>query len=166
MKKNDFTLSQGLSFRAPERFTAETFSINGFATDICAFLNDNFKGYVEASESVGRFNTGYISICADYLTYFFKTIVSYCGGADTLFVHIESTEDSKIQISVKSASYANLTTDELRDIIREARNTGFIITTERDCITLRREYKKNSSMSVRAIQDTSLYDRFTEMFFN
>ena len=166
MKKNDFTLSKKLSFRKPSSFTAETFTINNFATDVCSFLNDSFKGYVDASESVGSFDVGYISICTDYITYFFKALVSYCGGVDTLFVHIETTADLKIHISVRSSAFASLTNDELRDVIRAAKDTGFIITTERDGISLHREYKRSASLSVRAIRETSLYDRFVEMFFD
>ena len=165
MKKNDFTLNQGLSFRRPERFTAETYSITAFATDVCAFLNDNFNGFVDVCETVGPFSSGYISLCTDYIAYFFKSIISYCGGVDTITVRIEVTADSKMLISVRSAAFASLTSDELRDIIRAAKDTGFIITTDRDGISLRREYKNGTSMSVRAVQEISLYDRFAAMFF-
>ena len=166
MKQNDFTIRKNLSFRKPTCFTSEMFPIHDFASDICAFLNDNFEGYVEASESVDPFITGYVSVCADYIAYFFKTLVSYCGDLGALRLHIEVIEERKIVIRVVSSAFDSLTVDELRDVIRAAKNTGFILTSDRNGISLHREYKKSASLILRAIHNRSLYDRFVEMFFN
>ena len=115
---------------------------------IAEFINHQFDGIIRVEYD--NITAQSISVCADYVAYFFKTLIADIYGRVILNMNIASDENS-LRILISSDANLPLSDNEIRRLIKLARNGGFEVYPDSDSIILSTELVSTLSQRVYAV---------------
>ena len=148
MNKLDFINLYKISDATPLDPTRKSIPSEAFSTAIEQFLDERFVGAI-------RVRTGIISaqpimICAEYIAYFFKVLLSDIYGRVFLNTRID-TDEQGLKITISADEDLPLTDSEMRNLIRLARNAGFEIKPDKKSIYLSTNFSVAATRRVYAV---------------
>ena len=148
MNKQDFILKYSIANAEPLSPTRRFLPAESFSIAISEFLNNRFEGLVRVQYD--NITAQSILICAEYVAFFFKTLLTDIYGRAILNIEIASDEKN-LTISILCDGGFPLSESELRRLIRIGRNGGFEIYPDTDSITLSTELVATLSHRVYAV---------------
>ena len=122
MDKIEFNSTYSISDAKPINPAHEILSADGFATAIEEFINEGFGGIAHVECDV--YSGSSVLCCTDYVAYFFKTLLADVYGR--VFIEIKiNLEKDHLKIIVEPSDPLPITDEEIRNLVRIARNAGF-----------------------------------------
>lgn len=122
MDKIEFNSTYSISDAKPINPAHEILSADGFATAIEEFINEGFGGIAHVECDV--YSGSSVLCCTDYVAYFFKTLLADVYGR--VFIQIKiNLEKDHLKIIVEPSDPLPITDEEIRNLVRIARNAGF-----------------------------------------
>jgi hypothetical protein len=122
MDKIEFNSTYSISDAAPRNPAHEILSADGFATAIEEFINEGFGGIAHVDSDV--YSGSSVLCCTEYVAYFFKTLLADVYGR--VFIEIKiNIEKDHIKILIEPSEPLPLKDEEIRNLVRIARNAGF-----------------------------------------
>ena len=122
MDKIEFNSTYNISDAKPLNPAHVILSADGFATAIEEFINEGFGGIAHVDCDV--YSGSSVLCCTDYVAYFFKTLLADVYGRVFIEIKIHLEEDH-LKIIVEPSDELPITDEELRNLVRIARNAGF-----------------------------------------
>ncbi len=148
MLKNEFLNKYEFSDAVPMDPTARTVPAEAFAAALEEFMNDRFRGIARVKADMISAET--VLVSAEYAAYFFKTLLTYIYGR--VFLNIDVSCDAiGLVMLITSEEDFPLTDEELRFLIKTARNAGMEIYPKNREIKLILKFSKAALRRVYAI---------------
>lgn len=152
MTKKEFIAQHDIADAMPIDPSRKTLPAESLSFGILEFMEYKFSGIVKVS--CDNISAQSVSVCADYLAYFFKTLLTDIYGRVHLNMDITSDEKG-LNLMIESDAPLPLTDSEVRELIRLARNGGFEILPDTDSIRLTVGF---SPVSYRRVYATTIRD--------
>ena len=122
MDKIEFNSTYSISDANPINPAHEILSTDGFASAIEEFINEGFGGIAHVDSDV--YSGSSVLCCTDYVAYFFTTLLADVYGR--VFIEIKIRLDEEyLKVTVEPSEPLPLTDEEIRNLVRIARNAGF-----------------------------------------
>ena len=167
MRKDVFILNHQIADAYPIDPSSKILQAGEFAKALDDFLGSKFCGCV--SVSLDSFSTESILVCADYVAYFFKLLLCDIYGRVFLKLSFSNGEKGLI-INIFCDEELPLCDDELRLLIKTARNAGMEILPKSQEIQLTLRYQSTYEHKVYALSISKtrklMLDRLNEIFYS
>lgn len=165
MKKTAFTEKHRISTEAPSRLVTSKVTVANFATSLHTFLEENFHGSVDIdSDAVLKIN-GFITLCPEYIAYFFKLVLVSLHGAHMLYVKMDFEDENKLVLRVESPGFADMSSEDFHEIVRAAGGTQFIPCSSEGGFVLKKSFKTSNILSLYSVSNTVMRDELYRIFF-
>ena len=166
MEKNEFINEYQISDTHPIDPTLRTVPAEAFAMALKEFTYDRFRGI--ARVNCDKISCESILISAEYIAYFFRSLLSFVYGR--AFINIDISTDKEYLIMIIGSDEALPITDkELRFLIKAARNAGMEFYLVDHKIKLKAAFSKAAIHRVYAISvgdgKQVMLNKFCEMFY-
>ncbi len=165
MKKNLFNEKYGITDATPTSLTVTKTTISNFASTVDCFFKTHFEGLVVVETRFFSHNSDYITICAEETAYLFKLLLSSLHSHAVIHINISCDSENKFVMNIESDGFSNLTSKELYEIVKTAKNAKFIPTETESGIALTRPFKTSISYRIYATSQNALADAFDRIFF-
>lgn len=152
MTKKEFIIQHEISDAVPIDPSKKTLPAESLSLGIWEFMEHKFSGAIKVS--CGDISAQSVSVCAEYLAFFFKTLLTDIYGRVFLTMDITSDEQG-LNLMIRSDAPLPLTDSEMRQLIRLARNGGLEILPDTDSIKLTVGF---SPVAYRRVYATSIRD--------
>jgi hypothetical protein len=152
MTKNEFIKQYEISEAVPIDPSKKALPAEAFSSAITEFLEARFSGAVRVE--CDRISAQSILVCAEYVAFFLKRLLTDVYGRVLLTVNLKSDTDG-LHIIISADEDLPLTESEIRELIRHARNGGFNVMVYSNAIALSVGF---SPASVRRVYAVSIYD--------
>lgn len=164
MKKSEFTIKYKISDAVPTRLETNKISIRDFSKTLKKFLEDNFSGLATVEIEIhDKFDCN-ISVCADYVAYFCKLLLSYCHNKAFLKLTTRCTKE-EYSIHIESDCSWPLTMLENADLVKSAKNAKFNAVLTDNGLLITSPVQTVTRYAVFAISSNILEDKLHEIFF-
>ena len=166
MKRNEFISEYQLSDSLPIDPTLRTIPAEAFAYAIKEFMYERFRGI--ARVNLDTISCEPILISAEYISYFFRTLLTYVYGR--VFIDIDVSSDGQyLTMIIGSEEALPITDSELRFLVKTARNAGMEFYLHGNKIKLKAAFSKATIKRVYAISVLDgkriMLSKLCEMFY-
>ena len=152
MERQEFIGLYNISEERPQNPHLVIMSADGFSDAIVEFINDKFRGIAHASRQ--RISSSSIFSSPEYTAFMLKTLL--CEIYGRVFLEITFSESSDhLEIIIEAEEDLPIADNELRRIIRLARNAGMDIYPDRRRLRLTMSFSEAAARKVYAV---SLHD--------
>ncbi len=152
MTKGEFINQYKISNALPIDPSRKALPAEAFASAIAEFMEARFSG--AAKVECDRISAQSILVCAEYVAFFLKRLLTDIYGRVFLSLNLRSDDDG-MHIVISSEEDLPLTESEMRELIRLARNGGFKVMTYSNAITLSVGF---SPANLHRVYAVSIYD--------
>lgn len=133
MTKKEFIIQHEIADAMPVDPSRKTLPAESLSLGIMEFMEHKFSGAIRVG--CDDVSAQSVSVCAEYLAFFFKTLLTDIYGRAFLTMDISSDEKG-LNMMIRSDAPLPLTDSEMRELIRLARNSGLEILPDTDTIKL------------------------------
>ena len=148
MTKQDFIDQYEIKDALPVDPSRRVIPADALYSALCDFLEERFRGAVYAKKEPATAQS--VLICAEYLAFFFKTLITDVYGRVMLNIRAES-DNNFLYLVIDADNELPLTESELRSLVRLARNAGMEIQPDKCSLRLSVEFSPAAVHRVYAI---------------
>ena len=152
MTKNEFIKHYSITDTTPIDPSRKSLPAEAFSSAIAEFMEERFGGAVKVR--CDTISAQAILVCAEYAAFFLKTLLTDVYGRAFLNIDIKSDE-SGLHIVIGAEDKLPVSEQEMRELIRLARNAGFEISCDSGTIMLSVAF---SPATVRRVYAVSIFD--------
>lgn len=165
MNKRDFINEYRIFDSLPIDPSSRVLPAEGFAIGIEEFINERFRGVARARSSVISYSA--VSVSTEYVALFFKLLLAEIHGRCFLDIEL-SSDPNEMTIKISWEGQLPLDQEQIRDIIRTARNGGMHISVTEEKIELKLCFVNSFKRRVYAISVNDgrrvIMSKFNEIF--
>ena len=157
-----YRISEG----APNDFTKATVRISDIFDATRNFLDENFRGAIEASGEIS--SDGYAIISPNGLAYFFKILLNAVFGESMVFMKM-STKDNVFVMETSWKHHRDINAEDISELESIARVSGFtpefMLDGEICRISISLEIKKEKQLVLYAVPIGKMHAAYIRVFF-
>ena len=164
IRRSSFYKNYKISNAKPVDIARHFVQVSSFCDTICDFLNNDFTGLVETICEPIWDPCVFVRISEDYTAYFLKLLLATIYGRDSVKIDM-LFEDEVLTISISADGHLPIEGDEMNELVRTLRSTGFSFKVENDRITVFAPVYRLKKSIVQSMSLISMREKLVEIFY-